>query len=152
MNARHIVCLVGAVVGLTATPIAQQASPSGRKTSPKVQAKSVILTGCVTQGVDADHFVLANAVRRNEPPSATAIAGASKEVSSDQQGAADRTGPYDLSGGEFKAHLGHTVELHGTAGNTDTATSPTTAANTTERRSLPTFNVQSVKMLSETCS
>lgn len=151
MNVRHIACLLGAVVGLTAALTAQQASPKGRKTSAKVQAKSVTLTGCVTQGIDADHYILANAVRRQEPPFSTAIAGTSKKVGSDQQGATDRTGPYDLAGGEFKAHLGHTVEVHGTGGSTETATSSTTSTNATERKPLPTFNVQSVKMLSETC-
>ena len=114
MNLRNVAFVVSAVVGLTATMAAQGAIPGGRKASPKAHARSVTITGCVAQGIDADHYVLANAVRREQPPSSTAAAGTSGKVGSDKQGASDRTGPYDLEGGEFKAHLGHQVEVTGT--------------------------------------
>jgi hypothetical protein len=151
MNLRSLPFVIGAVIGLTATLTALQTSPGGGKTGTKIQAKSVTLTGCVAQGIDADHYVLANAVRREDPPSSAAAAGNSKRVGSDQEGANDRTGPYDLEGGEFKAHLGHKVEVTGTGasgGKTASATSESAGA----RKSLPRFNVQSVKMLSESCS
>ena len=146
VNLRNVAFVVTAVFGLTATMTAQRASPSNALS--KGHAKSVIITGCVGQGIDADHYVLTNAIRREEPPSSRAVAGTSGKVKSDKAGASDRTGPYDLQGGEFKAHLGHKVEVTGTSGGTDTTTSP----NDTERKPLPRFNVQSVKMLSETCS
>jgi hypothetical protein len=95
--------------------------------------------------------VLVNAVRREEPPSSTAKAGTSRTVRSDKVGASDRTGPYDLEGGEFKAHLGHEVEVTGTSGSTGKTTDATTAEGA-ERKPLPRFNVESVKMLSATCS
>jgi hypothetical protein len=151
MNLRNLICVVCVIVGLTATSSAQQAASSSRKPTPKVQAKAVTITGCVMQGVDADHYVLDNAVRRKDPPASTAIAGASKEVASDKSGASDRTGPYDLQGAEFKAHLGHMVAVTGTGGSgktTDTKASPDAA----DGKELPGFNVQSVKMLSTTCS
>jgi hypothetical protein len=150
INLRHVVLVVGAVVGLTATMAARQATP-GRKTPSKPHAESVILTGCVAHGIDADHYVLANAVRREEPPSSTAKAGTSRTVRSDKVGASDRTGPYDLEGGEFKAHLGHEVEVTGTSGSTGKTTDATTTEGA-ERKPLPRFNVESVKMLSATCS
>jgi hypothetical protein len=153
MNLRIVAFAVGAAVGLTAS--AQGAVPGSHKAPSKVHAKSVTITGCVAQGIDADHYVLANAVRREEPPSSTAAAGTSGRVSSDKGGASDRTGPYDLQGGEFKAHLGHQVEVTGTSGTTvktSGKTSGTTTTSATGRKPLPRFNVESVKMLSATCS
>jgi hypothetical protein len=152
MNLRSLVFVFSAVVGLTATMAAQRAIPAGGKAHSKTSANTVILTGCVAQGVDADHYVLANAVRREEPPSSTAAAGTSRRVRSDKQGATDRTGPYDLQGGEFKAHLGHLVEVAGTGGSTAKTGNTTTRESATERKPLPRFNVQSVKMLSSACS
>jgi hypothetical protein len=146
-----ITAVVCAVMGLTVGLSAQQASP-GRTVPPKIHAESVTLTGCVTQGLDADHYVLANAVRREEPAKSTAKAGASRTVRSDKDGASDRTGPYDLAGAEFKAHLGHLVEVTGTGGTTGKTTSTTTGESVPERQPLPRFNVQAVKMLSATCS
>jgi hypothetical protein len=152
MNLRNVAFVVGAVIGLTATLAAQGAIPGGRKAPAKAQAKSVTITGCVAQGVDADHYVLANAVRREQPPSSSAVAGTSGKGGSDKAGASDRTGPYDLQGGEFKAHLGHTVEVTGTRGSTGKTGNTTTSASATARKPLPRFNVQSIKMLSAACS
>jgi hypothetical protein len=129
---------------------AQRAGPGNDKAPSKVQAKSVTITGCMTQGVDADHYVLANAVRREDPPSSVAIAGSSPTVRSDKRGASDRTGPYGLQGDEFKAHLGHMVEVTGTGGGTDKTGTGTESAD--QKKSLPRFNVLSVKMLSASCS
>ena len=151
MNLRNITFVVTAVVGLTATLAAQQATPPGRKAPAKAPAKSVTLTGCVAQGVDADHYVLSNAVRREDPPSSPAVAGTSGTVRSDKVGASDRTAPYDLQGGEFKAHLGHKVEVTGTSGTPDQTTDTTTSESVADRKPLPTFNVKSVKMLSKSC-
>jgi hypothetical protein len=147
-NTASVVCLIA---GLTAIVSAQQAAPRNRKATPRVQARAVTITGCVVQGVDADHYVLENAVRRKDPPSSTAIVGASKESGSDKAEANDRIGPYDLQGAEFKAHLGHMVEVTGTGGSgktTDTKSKPSAP----ESKELPSFNVQSVKMLSATCA
>jgi hypothetical protein len=154
MNLRSVIFLislpVGAGVGLTASVSAQRANPGGAQAPATVAAKSVTITGCVTQGIDADHYVLANAVRREQPPSSNAVAGSSPTVRSDKRGASDRTGAYDLQGGEFKAHLGQMVEVTGTGGTTDKETS----TSTTERadRKVPKFNVVSVKIISATCS
>ena len=154
MNLRNVACVISAVVGLTATLGAQRAIPRGSKAPPKADAdaKTVTITGCVTQGIDADHYVLANAVRREQPPSSTAVAGTSGTTGSDKVGASDRTGPYDLQGGEFKAHLGHQVEVTGTSGSTGKTTDRATSENAAARKPLPRFNVLSVKMLSATCS
>ena len=62
MNLHRVIFLITvvcAVVGLT-EPVAAQRAGDGKAPS-KVQAKSVTITGCMTQGVDADHYVLANA-------------------------------------------------------------------------------------------
>jgi hypothetical protein len=152
MNLRNIAFVVCAVVGLTATMAAQTTVQRSRKAPSRTQAKSVTLTGCVAQGIDADHYVLANAVRREQPPSSTAVAGTSGRVRSDKDGASDRTGPYDLEGGEFKAHLGHKVEVTGTSASTGKTIDTTASESARERKPLPKFNVQSVKMLSATCS
>jgi hypothetical protein len=154
MNLRRVIFLITvvcAVVGMTEPVAAQRAGPGDGKTPSKVQAKSVTITGCMTQGVDADHYVLANAVRREDLPSSAATAGSSQTVRSDKRGASDRTGPYDLQGGEFKAHLGQLVEVTGTGGGTDTRTGPA-IESADERKPLPRFNVLSVKTLSPTCS
>ena len=152
MNVRNVALVIGAVVGLTTTMAAQRAIPSGSKAPSKAQAKTVTISGCVAQGIDADHYVLANAVRQEQPPSSTARAGSSATAGSDKVGASDRTGPYDLQGGEFKAHLGHTVAVTGTGGSTSKTTHTTASGNATETKPLPRFNVLSVKMLSATCS
>jgi hypothetical protein len=151
MNLRNISSVLCLVIGLSAASSAQQAAPRSRKAAPRVQAKLVTITGCVMQGVDADHYVLDNAVRRKDPPVSTAIAGGSKEVGSDKAGASDRTGPYDLQGAEFKAHLGHMVEVTGTGGSGKT-TDTKAGTSETDGKELPGFNVQSVKMLASTCS
>jgi hypothetical protein len=106
----------------------------------------------VAQGIDAEHYVLANAVRQEQSPSSTAVSGTSKRVASDRDGASDRTSPYDLQGGEFKGHLGHTVEITGTNGSSNKTTATAASVSAPERKPLPKFNVQSVKMLSATCS
>jgi hypothetical protein len=152
MNLRNVVFVVSAVVGLTTTLTAQRATPNRSKASSRAPAKTVTITGCVAQGVDSDHYVLAEAVRREQPPSSTAVAGTSGRVGSDKAGASDRTGPYDLQGGEFKAHLGHKVEVTGTSGSTGKTTHTTTGESAAETKPLPRFNVLSVKMLSATCS
>jgi len=152
MNLRNVAFVVSAVVGLTATVGAQRAIPRGSKAPSKAHAKTVTITGCVAQGIDADHYILANAVRREQPSSSTAVAGASGTTGSDKVGASDRTGPYDLQGGEFKAHLGHTVEVTGTSGSTGKTIDARTSENAAARKPLPRFNVLSVKMLSATCS
>jgi hypothetical protein len=152
MNLRNVAFVVSAVVGMTATLGAQRSVPRGSKAPSKAHAQTVTITGCVTQGIDADHYVLANAVRREQPPSSTAVAGTSGTTGSDKVGVSDRTGPYDLQGGEFKAHLGHQVEVTGTSGSTGKTTDATTGENSVARKPLPRFNVLSVKMLSATCS
>src|SRR5678815_2943825 len=102
MNLRNVAFVVSAVVGLTATVGAQRAIPRGSKAPSKAHAKTVTITGCVAQGIDADHYILANAVRREQPPSSNAVAGTSGKVGSHKDSARDPTGPYDLQGGEFK--------------------------------------------------
>jgi ATPase subunit of ABC transporter with duplicated ATPase domains len=151
MSLRNVLFVVCALAGLTATLAAQQAAPLSRKAAPKVHANLITITGCVAQGADADHYVLENAVRRKDPPSSAAIAGASKEVGSDKAEADDRIGPYDLQGAEFKAHLGHRVEVIGTGGSGKT-TDTKAKLGAAEAKELPSFNVQSVKMVSATCS
>ena len=145
---RNVAVVVSGIVGLTATMAAQPAVPVGSK----AESKSVTLSGCVAQGIDADHYVLANAVRREQPPSSHAAAGRGGRVGDDKTGKSDRTGPYDLQGGEFKAHLGHQVEVTGTSGSTGKTIDSTTSEDAAERKPLPTFNVQSVKMLSPNCA
>jgi len=81
-----------------------------------------------------------------------AAAGASRTVRSDKDGTDDRTGPYDLQGAEFKAHLGQMVEVTGTSGTTPRPTSTATGESVPERQPLPRFNVQAVKTLSAACS
>ena len=152
VNLQKVVFVVSAVFGLTATMTAQQTIT--KKTTSKTHATSVTLTGCVAQGIDADHYVLANAVRREQPPSSTAKAGSSATVGADKESASDRTGPYDLQGAEFKAHLGHQVEVTGTGGSSSgkTGDASATSQSAGERTPLPRFNVLSVKMLSATCA
>jgi len=154
MNSRKAAFVAAAVVGLTAVLAAQTATPTpgAGKAPSNAQAKTVTLTGCVVQGVDADHYQLANAVRREQPPASTARVGASSTVRSDKAGANDRTAPYDLQGGEFKAHLGHRVEITGTNGTTGKTSDVATDSSAAARNTLPKFNVLSVKMLSTSCS
>jgi hypothetical protein len=152
MDPRHFALVVAGIVSVAAALSAQQSAADAAKTPTKPQAATVTITGCVAQGVDADHYVLANAVRREDPPASAAKAGTSRTTRSDKRSASDRTGPYDLQGGEFKAHLGHEVEVTGTSVVTGNAAAATTGASGTEKLPLPRFNVLSVKMIAASCT
>jgi hypothetical protein len=155
MKLQNVLLVVCTTIGLTATMAAQGARADAPQANAQpqagVQAKSVILTGCMAQGVDADHYMLTHAVRQVQPHASTAEAGTSNEVGSDKARANDRTGSYDLDGGEFKAHLGHTVEVTVTSGSAP-ETADTLTSESATGKPLPKLNVVSVKMLSATCS
>jgi hypothetical protein len=145
--------LIGSVLGMclvTTAITAQSTSSAPEKQNAGAPATKV--TGCVERAdqlgstgaesstVDSQHFMLVRA----EPTSGKAPASVPK-------GTAGTLGPmYRLvvDAEKMNPHVGHKVELTGTADKlanapaSSTASSPSTA---------PTFKVQSIKMLAETC-
>lgn len=82
------VCMAG-LMGIVAA--AQMPMDKGQMAKDKM-AKAITVTGCVAPGMDAEHFTIAHGMLPGE-----------------------KTGkPYDLMGGELKAHVGHTVAVTGT--------------------------------------
>jgi hypothetical protein len=119
--------------------------------------KEITVTGCLAQGADATHYSLLKAT----PPQTVGTTGATATTGSTAApGTEVLTVTYDLVGGtDLKAHLGHKVEVTGTA-------IPPSAAKTTDTAKEPAprnamgrgsefqgaMNVKSVKMIASSCS
>jgi hypothetical protein len=144
--------LIGSVLGVclaTAGIAAQTASSAPEKQNAGSSATRV--TGCVERAdqlgstgaepstVDSQHFMLVRA----QPTSGNASAS--------PKGTTGTLGPmYRLlvDAGKMNPHVGHKVELTGTVDKTANAPQSSTASSPS---TAPTFKVQSIKMLAETC-
>jgi hypothetical protein len=93
----------------------------------KPMGKEMKVTGCVAAGADADHFMLNDAM--------PAAKGGEKAMKADMKPMS-----YTLMGGDLKPHVGHKVEVTGTA------------AKGKEMAGGHMMNVTAVKMLAPTCS
>lgn len=132
---------------------AQSAAPAKTEAS----GKEVTVTGCLSQGTEPGHYMLMKA--------SASGAGAASEATG-TAGTASSTAPaptvtYELmGGGDLKAHLGHKVEVVGTAAapdmHKDTATSKEPAPRSAMGRGgseiYGAMNVTTVKMIASSCS
>lgn len=85
------VCVAGLMGTVAAAQMPMDKMDKGKMAKDKM-GKAITVTGCVAAGTDAEHFTFANGMLPGE-----------------------KTGkPYDLMGGELKAHVGHTVAVTGT--------------------------------------
>jgi hypothetical protein len=115
---------------------AEKAKAAGAKAG----AQTMVVTGCVAAGSDAGHFMLTNGM-----------------TTGDTSGRS-----YQLIGSDLSAHVGHEVEVTGTASGdkitkgkaaAKTATGDAKSQNNTSMTDRPTtLTVQSVKMIAATCS
>jgi hypothetical protein len=127
MTAMCCTCLIGAAAAAQTT--------STDQVDKDKMSKSMMVTGCVAAGPDADHYMLTNGMVVGETAGKT----------------------YDLTGGELKAHMGHKVEITGTLDDvkmTDkdqpTSKEPT-AKDKTTADAHAALQVTSVRMISASC-
>ena len=84
-------CVVGLMGTVAAAQMPMDKMGKGKMAKDKMGAP-ITVTGCVAEGTDAEHFIIAHGMMPGET-----------------------TGkPYDLMGGALKAHVGHTVAVTGT--------------------------------------
>jgi hypothetical protein len=170
---------VAASFALGVTVAAQQTPPAQTsKAASDKDSKTVTLTGCLQQGADASSFTLANALV--EKPAGAAAAGTSGTAAGTTTGGAatgtasaahgsEAPATWTLapsSGVDLKPHVGHKVQVMGTAAS-DMAMSKTEAKGTSTTASgaktetsakgelsmgAHKLNVTSVKHIAETCS
>jgi hypothetical protein len=119
------------------TVVAAQAG--GAMADDKMAKKSptVTVTGCVSEGTMADHYVLNNAMMSGDGM-----------MKNDAMSAGHPTS-FALSGGELKPHVGHKVEVTGTISKVAHTDKMSPMAESAKE---PTLKVKTVKMLSSTCS
>ena len=156
MNRMKCAAAVALAVGCSVALSAQAVSADKNQAAQASVNSPVTVTGCVAKGDEAGLYVLTNAVTAPvTAPSATGTT-ATPPIGNTAPVAATS---YGLKGDNLEAHVGHKVEVTGTALQEATSTtgiapskdapSPTSAASTSAK---PTLDVKSVKMISTTCS
>ncbi len=117
----------------------------------KMPKGTVMVTGCVAPGSMADHYMLNHAMMSKGAMGKDAM---TRDTMKKDAMGGDRAMSYMLSGGDLKAHVGHKVEVTGTMMKSgdmgkmkdkDSMVKPDMAKTST-------LKVQSVKMLSDSCS
>ena len=139
----------------SAVTLAAQGNPTDKADTSANPAKtSVTVTGCVTAGTEAGHFVLTNAAL--VPAATMAPTGTSGVVA---PAAAAAATSYALTGSDLKAHLGHNVEVTGTTSQHDAkaataapAAQPSAAVPAAASAPDATLDVKTLKMIAATCS
>jgi hypothetical protein len=150
MNRQILVASFGLVAGVAAALSAQAPSSNGKADQKTIQSIRVRVIGCVAGGTEAGRYLLTHAfLSGDDIPSAVGTvgkAGSGKDVSF------ENSPSYDLIGGQFKAHVGHKVEVIGITSDTklnhSESFSSAIGASTHEKA---TLTVSSVKLLAATC-
>ena len=142
-NLCMVVFLASFIGALPAHAGLQNTADKGQKAAPVKGGKPSTITGCVAQS-DAlyrlDHAMVgtdSDVDTQNRP--ATEANATPKMMS------------YTLVGGDVKAHVGHKVEVTGTISNDKTSKAAAGIKGASEMKLVGTLNVQSVKMVSNTC-
>jgi hypothetical protein len=159
----------GAMVVLVcgAAMVAAAQNSSGSQTNSSSSADKITVTGCIqraaqtttgTVGATGDagtKFMLSNATRKAGAMSTTGTSGTSTPNNSS---AASSASSYRLDTDDSKvsSHVGHTVEITGTLESASMSNSATSASSAPAagqpNANSPTLKVDSVSMLSTTCS
>ncbi len=137
---------LGGQAGTADKPSDPKAAVSVTPTTPVFTA-----TGCIAKDAERGRYRLTNA---EVVPSAMPVAtGTSGAPTLDAPSSMEQPTTYALYGNNLKAHLGHKVEVTGTASRTHVADAKPTANGpaTPAIESRPTIDVTSLKMLSTTC-
>src|SRR5258708_37624776 len=114
----------------------------------KMPKGAVMVTGCVAPGSMADHYMLTNATMSHGAMGKDAMG-----MKKDAMGG-DHAMSYALAGGDLKAHVGHKVEVTGTVAKPGDMgkMKDKDSMGKSDMAKTSTLKVQSVKMLSESCS
>ena len=133
-----VVFLVGCIAGVPGRAALQKGE---NQATGKSGAKLSTITGCVAQSGAV--YLLNQAIIGTDPDVDTQTRpspeGTPKNLS------------YALIGGDFKAHLGHKVEVTGTLTNDRTSKDTTAIKEIPGMKAAGTFDVKSVKMVAEAC-
>jgi hypothetical protein len=109
---RRTCVAVGTAMMCSAALMAQSSMDKNQMDKDKMMKGTVMVTGCVAQGDDMNHFKLTNPTMSSMP---MGTAGATEPAMKTDTGAPTlMTKWYELDGGDLKAHLGHKVEVSGT--------------------------------------
>ena len=129
MTTLSFACLLG--MGTAAAQSGSTEKMEKDKMSKDKMNKPMMVTGCVEAGPETGHYMLSNGM-----------------MAGDTMGKA-----YALMGGDLKAHVGHKVEVTGTLDKKD-AMGKMKAKDSMAKDDMKssTLKVQSVKMLSDSCS
>src|SRR5437016_4423948 len=100
--------LVAGIVGLSAQT-AQVA-----KTDRAMNDRTVTVSGCVTQGIEADSYTLTSATMSGNPAASPTTTGTAGTQGTEKSASMEQSVSYQLKGGDLKAHVGHRVEVTGT--------------------------------------
>lgn len=121
------------------------AAQTGGAMKKDAMGKEMMVTGCVAQGVDMNHFMLNNAT----------MAGA-MDMKKESMPMGDKPMSYMLMGNNLKAHVGHKVEVTGMMEEKkmDTMSKETMPKDAMGKDMAmgPMLTVKSIKMLSASCS
>ena len=122
-------------------------SKGGMDKMDKMAKGTVKVTGCVAAGSMADHYMLTHAEMSHD------AMGKDKMAMEHDKMAGDAMMSYVLAGGNLKAHVGHKVEVTGTLDKKN-GMGNMKAKDSTAKDDMTssTLKVQSVKMLSDSCS
>ena len=151
-RAMYVVLVAGSGVVLGAQ-VGTADKPSDPKAAVSVTPATAVLTatGCIAKDAERGRYRLTNAeVVANTTPVATGTSGA---PTLDAPSSMDQPTTYALYGNNLKAHVGHRVEVTGTASRTHVTDAKPTANEppTPAFESGSTIDVTSLKMLSTTC-
>ena len=145
---RLISAAVCAAVCSVASAGAQSMGKDKMANMDKAPKGAVMVTGCVALGSMADHYMLTNATMSHG-----AMGKDATGMNKDAMGS-DHAMSYALAGGDLKAHVGHKVEVTGAIakpGDMGKMKGKDSMAKS-DMAKTSTLKVQSVKMLSESCS
>jgi hypothetical protein len=139
--------LVAGLVGLSAQTAALA------KTDIGMNDRTVTVTGCVAEGIEAGSYTLTSATIIANLASPPTTAGTAGTRGTEKRASMEHSAWYQLKGEDLKAHVGHKVEATGTiSDNKRTDTSARVGTTDAKKDTPSTLTVTSVKMLSTTCS
>jgi hypothetical protein len=131
-----------------AAPSAQQSTTASSTRGKTGKAAPLVLKGCVAEA--SGHYLLNRAIVV-APPAAPAPAAARGAA---PVGANSDDQVYELVGAAVKPHVGHQVEVTGTAADAAATSGASAQPNDVKQTAHPmagTVNVKSIKMLTATC-
>ncbi len=138
---------VGGLMGLSAQTAAVA------KTDRALSDRTLTVTGCVAEGIEAGSYTLTSATILANLASRPTTAGTAGTLGTEKSASMEHRAWYQLKGDDLKAHVGHKVEATGTTSDNKRIDTSARVGTTDAKKDPPsTLTVTSVTMLSTTCS